>query len=92
MYDVPFSSGAESPNVDTSTKEVGRIASSGLHMVALRKGQDIRSILQRLFQMLGRYREHVRPDRNDYVAINWDSIQPGKIVINHSSMTQIFCV
>ena len=32
-----------------------------------------------LFHVLGRYHEHQRPDRDQYVMINWNNIKEGNI-------------
>ena len=36
-----------------------------------------KDIFHDLFHVLGRYHEHQRPDRDNYVFINWDNIMTG---------------
>ena len=38
-----------------------------------------RKVMQQVMNILGRYFEHQREDRDRYIAINWDKIQKGKI-------------
>ena len=37
-----------------------------------------RSVFHMLFHVLGRYHEHQRQDRNEYVQINWVNILEGE--------------
>ena len=30
-----------------------------------------------IFHALGRWHEHTRPDRDNFIEINWDNIEPG---------------
>ena len=55
---------------------VGRRAQG--QSITLYRGHDsIQDIVRDLFHTLGRYHEHQRPDRDDYVTINWENIKPG---------------
>ena len=46
---------------------------------------SIEDIVHDLFRTLGRYHEHQRPDRDKFVSVNWENIQPG--TYNHHSET-----
>ena len=37
----------------------------------------IRSSFHLLFHILGRYHEHQRPDRDQYIKVQWDNIKEG---------------
>ena len=38
-----------------------------------------RKVMQQVMNILGRYFEHQREDRDRYIVINWEKIQKGKI-------------
>ena len=40
-------------------------------------GNTVREVIRDIFHALGRYDEHTRPDRDDYVTINWDEVSSG---------------
>ena len=40
-------------------------------------------IARRLFEVMGRYSELLRPDRDIYVRINWHNIFPGNLIKYH---------
>ena len=40
---------------------------------------DKRRVIQQVMNILGRYYEHQRKDRNCYIVIKWDKIQKGNI-------------
>ena len=58
---------------------VGRNKDGRYKVMVFREDQDVRSIVQDLFRMLGRYHEHIRPDRDTYIQINWENINPRKM-------------
>ena len=41
---------------------------------------DIKSIMHMLFHVLGRYHEHQRPDRDNYIHILQENIIPGNVL------------
>lgn len=43
-------------------------------------------IIHELFHVLGRVHEHVRPDRDLYVRVNWPNIREGKKYVTSSSL------
>ena len=40
---------------------------------------DERKVMQQVMNVLGRYFEHQREDRDRYIVINWEKILKGKI-------------
>ena len=47
--------------------------------ITIRSGlEDMRYIFNKLFHALGRYNEHLRPDRDRFVKIMRDNIKEGK--------------
>ena len=40
---------------------------------------DERMVMQQVMNVLGRYFEHQREDRDGYIVIIWEKIQKGKI-------------
>ena len=41
------------------------------------QSRAIKSSFHLLFHILGRYHEHQRPDRNQYIKVQWDNIKEG---------------
>ena len=44
----------------------------------IRYNIGVKDIVYHIFRILGRGHEHTRPDRDQFVTINWENILPGK--------------
>ena len=52
----------------------------------MKNGELISSVLHKIFHTLGRFHEHEREDRDEYIKIIWENVEKGNIQIKHSKL------
>lgn len=88
---LPFSIQEIPPRVRLFMRHVGRNTLQDFQLVSFfNEEQNIKDVLRELFHLLGRYDEHVRPDRDQYVQIKWYNIQPGIWTKNYEPVTGVY--
>lgn len=70
---------------------VGLILDTKQQNLTIGKGCEFTvSAIHEIFHALGRFHEHNRPDRDDYVHINWENIQPGQLNLYQFAAVYLF--
>ena len=63
------------------TSTVGLVLDTQEQNLTIGKGCEFTvNAIHEIFHALGRYHEHNRPDRDEYIHVNWDNILPGQFL------------